>query len=66
MHSFNIEEIARGLEEWLKARRDENENEVSGDYYNTIDVLLKEARDCAAEGWLPWQKMDDPTDGLMY
>lgn len=59
MSSFSSEEIARGLERWLKYRRDEC---AIGEHYTTIDNLLDEVRDNSAEGGLPWQVMDDEYD----
>lgn len=56
MASWDGEELAEGLERWLKARRDEKQGHY-GHAYDTIDQLLDEARDCGAEGWFPWQRI---------
>ena len=56
MPSWSGEEVARGLEKWLRVRRDEY---CRDEHWDTIDSLLDEVRDNSAEGWLPWQRLND-------
>lgn len=45
-------EVLEGIEKWLKHRRavcDQTDERA-------IDMLLDELRDCAVEGWFPWQQ----------
>lgn len=61
VYGWSGEEVAEGIERWLKTRRDEC---MTGGVYGgaEIDVLLDEARDAFAQGWMPWQRLnDDPS-----
>lgn len=51
------EDIYRGLELWLKTRRDEwNGPNTGGREWEAVDALLDEVREAGAEGFLPWQR----------
>jgi hypothetical protein len=55
MASWTGEEVAEGIELWLKTRRDENRRKGDSIFAEVTDCLLDEARDAFAEGWMPWQ-----------
>lgn len=57
---WTSEEVADGIEEWLKIRRDEYESYMIS--YQAIDQLLDELRDKTVEGWLPWQRLSKGED----
>lgn len=60
MATWTGEETAEGIERWLKTRRDEYpKNSIM---WRTVDDLLNESRERAAEGWLPWQRLSDGDD----
>lgn len=60
MASWSGEEVFKGVEKWLKTRRDEKDpsDHTPGGEWAGIDTLLDELRDSAAEGWLPWQRLN--------
>jgi hypothetical protein len=61
MARWTGEEVYEGLQRWLKTRRDEYpRNPHGGDGYkwDAVDSLLDEVRDEAAQGWMPWQRLE--------
>lgn len=58
MATWSGEEVAAGIELWLKTRRDNARKAGDSIEYEVTDSLLDEARDCFVEGWMPWQRID--------
>lgn len=58
MAAWTGEEVAEGVERWLKFRRDEARTAGDGIAAEVMDGVLDEARECFAEGWMPWQRLD--------
>lgn len=52
---YTGDEVFRGLESWLKQRRDEQGSPENPAWW-TIDHLLDELRDNAVVGTFPWQE----------
>lgn len=68
MATWSGEEVAAGMERWLKTRRDEyhpegwdtRDSQVENDAsYKAIDELIDEILDDFAEGFMPWQCMEE-------
>ncbi|HEY6020274.1 MAG TPA: hypothetical protein VIY48_10330 [Candidatus Paceibacterota bacterium] len=60
MASWTAEEVYEGIEQWIKARRDEYTPDAYGaDAHYVIDKLLDELRDNGIEGFFPWQRMNN-------
>jgi hypothetical protein len=60
MADWSGEEVAAGLQKWLKVRR--NVHPKGSPEWIAVDALLDEARDDAAQGWQPWQKYGEAED----
>ena len=56
MATWNSEEIADGIERWIKYRRDDYLQ--SDQQWGALDSLLDEAREAFVQGWMPWQRME--------
>ena len=55
MANWSGEEVAEGVERFLKHCRDEYPK--NSPEWTALDNTLNDTREAAAEGWLPWQRL---------